>query len=246
MPDSVSEYTSPITQKAEGHELPHSAIELSDVSFQYPADSSTVVDVPCWRVAKGQQLFIDGPSGTGKSTLLNLIAGTLQPSSGTIRILGQEFSSLSSARRDRIRARHIGVVFQQFNLIPYLSVSKNIEAAAHFAGKLDSSVKPHILELFEQLRLPSKLQNQRADTLSVGQQQRVAIARAMINRPEILIVDEPTSALDAAAKDTFMQLLLSSARDCTLVFVSHDIALAEYFSHRSSIQSINRASEGLM
>lgn len=218
------------------------AIKISQLSFAYTRAASPVLKIPCWQVGRGEQVFLQGPSGCGKSTLLNLLSGVLVPSAGDIQLLGQSLTSLSAHQRDRFRARHIGIVFQQFNLIPYLSVQDNIRLAASFSGNPQSEIDELINKLFKSLKLSQKLLSQRADHLSVGQQQRVAIARALVNKPEILVVDEPTSALDSAARDAFMQLLLQVSREngSTLVFVSHDLSLSSFFDRSISLQELNQ------
>lgn len=109
-------------------------VSVQNLRFQYRSDAPPVLDIPQWNVRPGEQVFLHGPSGAGKSTLLNLLAGILQPGAGRIEILSQPLQSLRSSKRDRFRARHIGVVFQQFNLIPYLDAINNIRLAARFGG----------------------------------------------------------------------------------------------------------------
>lgn len=230
------------------------AIELNGMRFGY--NKNTLIDIDNWRVACGSQVFLYGASGSGKSTLLNLISGILTPQQGSIKLLNQPFSSLSSAKRDAFRAQHIGVVFQEFNLIPFLTIAENIELAAHFANnqgnqskqtkhtKHRQATKQRMLSIFERLQLHTTLLTQRADSLSVGQRQRVSIARALINQPEILIADEPTSALDTDNRDEFMQLLLETASHtqdktpCTVLFVSHDKSLANHFNTLVNIEDL--------
>lgn len=212
------------------------AIDIHDLHFAWPGSTDSALVVPDLQIACGEKVFLLGASGSGKSTLLNLVAGVLTPQRGSIRILDTDFSLLGARQKDRFRARHIGLVFQQFNLIPYLDVATNIRLASSFAGfpagNNDANTAPQrIAELLERLRLDASLLKRRADTLSVGQQQRVAIARAMINQPALLIADEPTSALDSDARDSFMQLLLGlqAAAGTTIVFVSHDRSLTAGF-----------------
>lgn len=214
------------------------AITVNNVVQRY-ANSRQVTHINHWQVSQGERVFLHGPSGSGKTTLLNLLAGVLLPESGSISLLGQDFSSMSAKKRDRFRAQHIGVVFQQFNLIPHLTVLQNIELAAFFAGN-KQDIAATAKQLITELNLPANILGQQASTLSVGQQQRVAIARALINRPEILLVDEPTSALDADARDAFMQVLLTlcESANSTLLFVSHDPALASYFSTQQALTDI--------
>lgn len=221
---------------------PEIMIELRDVRFAYSRSQPPVLDIAHWQVNAGQQLFLHGPSGCGKTTLLNLLTGMLTPNSGTIELLNENLTNLAGYQRDRFRAHHIGVVFQQFNLIPYLSVADNIRLAAHFGQQQRKPADSDIAGLLQQLQMPKTLLTQRADSLSVGQQQRVAIARALINQPEILVVDEPTSALDSAASEAFMTLLLSMSRanNSTLLFVSHDHRLATGFDASVSLMQLNR------
>ena len=217
------------------------AIDVRQLTFSYSKSQAPILSIEKWQVAQSEHVFLSGPSGSGKSTLLNLLSGTLEPSSGTIALLEQPFSTLSQRQRDRFRSRHIGVVFQQFNLIPYLTVEQNIKAAAYFA-KADKesaqSLSQRIVNLLEKLQLPASIVHAKADALSIGQQQRVAIARALINSPQILIVDEPTSALDVAARDSFMSLLKAVAKESTLIFVSHDPAMAAYFDKHIDIYTL--------
>ena len=216
-------------------------MHLRDIIFRYQGAPQPVLKIDNWQINQGSHVFVEGASGSGKSTLLNLLTGTLQPQSGTISLLGTAFSSLSMRKKDQFRARNIGVVFQQFNLIPYLSVAQNIEAAAYFANRKQHFSIEAVATLLEKLQLPTALLHQKASALSVGQQQRVAIARALINQPQLMIVDEPTSALDANARDKFMQLLLATATHSTLIFVSHDTSLAKYFSHHYTMEALNSA-----
>ena len=188
----------------------------------------------------GERIFLHGPSGTGKSTLLNLLAGILLPSSGSIDILGERLNTLSARQRDKWRARHIGVVFQQFNLVPYLNAVDNIQLAAHFGGSLNAEDRAK--DLLLAFGINSDHHSNTASQLSLGQQQRVAIARALINQPELLIVDEPTSALDTQNRDAFIALLLEQAtrHNTTLIFVSHDLSLASEFSRVEALSTINQ------
>lgn len=228
-------------QIATSNQIPD-AIRINRLVFSYPGKNSAVVlDIPSWHIQRGERLFLQGPSGSGKSTLLNLLAGILTTTQGSVEILGQNLAALSAHQRDNFRARHIGIVFQQFNLIPYLSILDNIRLAAYFSGITD--IEQEALHLFAALGLDRSLLNKQTSALSVGQQQRVAIARALINAPEILIADEPTSALDSDARAAFMQLLLELCKDQgnTLIFVSHDNSLAQHFQRVLNLASINRA-----
>jgi putative ABC transport system ATP-binding protein len=217
------------------------AIFMSEVAYRYPKSTEDSLNIVNWSVKRGEQVFIYGHSGTGKSTLLNLLAGILTTKQGSITILGQALSELSARQRDSFRARHIGMVFQQFNLVPHLSVMDNIQLAAYFAGTNARLVQQRYPALFEGLSLELNLINRRADSLSIGQQQRVAIARALINHPQLLIVDEPTSALDNESKSGFITMLMSLVKkeQITLIFVSHDETLAPRFSQQISMADLS-------
>jgi putative ABC transport system ATP-binding protein len=218
-------------------------VSVENLKFRYSTDNSSMLDIPAWSLEPGEQVFLYGPSGTGKSTFLNLLAGILLPNTGEICVLGKRLNTLSGRQRDKWRAQHIGVVFQQFNLIPYLDAVSNIELAAHFAGT--KKTKHRALELLNALGIDQHLHNQAAGLLSIGQQQRVAIARALVNSPELLIVDEPTSALDQQNRDAFMSLLFDQAKlhQTALVFVSHDLALADAFHRVEALADLNQAQD---
>jgi len=226
------------------------AIVLNDVVFRWHKHQPPVLQIPHLQIAQHQHLFLYGPSGAGKTSLLNILAGINLPDSGRVEVLGQELSSLSAAKRDQFRAHFLGIIFQQFNLIPYLSVLDNLLLKAQFSrqfSKASSSkeVLHQAQELLAQLDLSSLMQH-KAQSLSVGQQQRVAVARALINKPPLIIADEPTSALDNDNRDNFMHLLLTSAQrhNSTIIFVSHDKTLQNHFSQALDIRTFNPAYAG--
>lgn len=214
-------------------------IDIRQLSFAWPGESP-VLQIERLQLQPGEHLFIQGPSGSGKSTLLNLISGILTGFSGEIRLGGQSLAGLSEHQRDRVRADRIGVLFQQFNLLPYLNLVDNVSLPCSLsprrratAIRRSGSVQAEARRLLQRLQLPAELFERRAVAqLSIGQQQRVAAARALIGAPELIIADEPTSALDPASRDRFMQLLLEELthNDTTLLLVSHDPALATHFS----------------
>lgn len=207
-------------------------IRLRNLTFRWKASAPLLLDIPQLDIMRGEKVFLFGPSGSGKSTLLNVLAGIAKPTSGQVHLLGNDFLKLSQRQRDVFRARHIGIIFQQFNLIPYLSVLDNITLGAHFAGQHGQRVQDRARELCERLRLPDNLLAQPARHTSVGQQQRIAVARALLMKPEILIADEPTSALDSDSRDAFMAVLLETAQQAgsSLLFVSHDKNLHPFFN----------------
>lgn len=216
------------------------ALELKNFHFQWPGQQAFTLDIPAVSLAVGQHLFIRGASGSGKTTLLNLLCGIHALTKGEIFIGGQRFQPLSGAKRDAMRARNIGVVFQQLNLISYLSVLDNVLLAAEFAGKALPAARTRAKALLTALGMGETLWEKPAQQLSVGQQQRVAIARALLNEPALLIADEPTSALDADNRDAFIRLLLSEADRCgtTVIFVSHDAQLATFFGSLLQMENL--------
>lgn len=222
------------------------AVELSRLRFAYRAGQD-VLAIEQLTIARGETVFLHGPSGSGKTTLLGLLAGVLQATSGQVRVLGQDFSTMSSGARDAFRARHLGYVFQMFNLIPYLSVRENILLpirleAARRARLGAQSFEAAVQDVAGQLDIARFLDSPIGE-LSVGQQQRVAAARALIGSPEVVIADEPTSALDTDRREQFLELLFRSCdkAGATLVFVSHDHTLMPLFSRIVELAEINTA-----
>jgi putative ABC transport system ATP-binding protein len=200
-------------------------------------------------IRRGEMMAIVGPSGSGKSTLLGLLGGVLTPERGTVYVLNESLTTMAPSARDRFRVDHIGFVFQQFNLIPYLSVLDNVLLPCRFSERRRSraiaggnSLRNEALRLFSHLDLDPALQTRPVNALSVGQQQRVAVARALIGQPEIIIADEPTSSLDAERQEDFLNLLLQEceASHATVLFVSHDRRLASRFSRIVALPEINR------
>ena len=219
------------------------AVHLSDVGFAFEQGEERVLDIPSWEIARSERVFLQGESGSGKSTLLSLLSGMFVPSSGQVSVLGTAVSSLSTRERDRFRAGNIGFVFQQFNLIPYLSVLDNILLAARFAATTGVSARARAEELLIKVNLGVELHDRPAGQLSIGQQQRVAIVRALINSPELLLVDEPTSALDHRNRDSFLELLteILGESGCAMVFVSHDPEIGKYFDSKLTMHDLNQA-----
>ncbi|WP_299963267.1 ABC transporter ATP-binding protein [uncultured Roseobacter sp.] len=218
-------------------------LQLDAVRYRWPGRSGFDLQIPLLGVTPGQTLLLRGESGSGKSTLLSLLGGTVLPQSGTVRILDTDMASLGAAARDRFRAESIGVIFQQFNLLPFASVMDNILLPLRFApARRDRVAHPQgeARRLCSALGLPENLLRQGAGTLSVGQQQRVAVARALIGQPPLILADEPTSALDAANQGAFLDLLFAqcAARDATLIMVSHDARLADRFDQTLEMADI--------
>ncbi|MEL6365054.1 MAG: ABC transporter ATP-binding protein [Pseudomonadota bacterium] len=226
------------------------AVDLRDVRFRWRTGPDVLV-VDRLSVAAGERVFLRGPSGSGKSTLLGLVAGVAEPQSGAVRVLGSDMARLSGAERDALRADGMGVVFQLFNLLPYLSVLDNVVLPCRFSRRRrdravasSGSVAAEARRLLDTLGLEEKARRgAKASDLSVGQQQRVAAARALIGAPRLILADEPTSALDADARDTFIALLLDEAKTsgAAVLFVSHEAALAERFDRAEDLATLNGA-----
>jgi putative ABC transport system ATP-binding protein len=216
-------------------------------SFDQPADQSggkdgrlTVLDLPRFSIANGEQVALIGQSGGGKTTLLHLFAGLLVPDSGTINIAGIELSRLSEQGRDRFRAGNIGYVFQTFNLLPAFTAIENVKLGMSFGqGNVDAG---RAAELLDRVGLAERA-NYRPGQLSVGQQQRVAIARSLAGRPKLLLADEPTANVDPTSAETVLDLIRSSCRDegISLLLVTHDMNVAQRFDRVDELDTINRA-----
>ena len=226
-------------------------LDLQQVGFRWRRDLPPVLTIPAFQVAAGERVFLAGPSGAGKSTLLALIAGIAIPETGDVQVLGRSLPGLGAAARDRFRADHLGIIFQMFNLLPYLPVLDNVMLPCRFsparrqqAVARDGSQEAQARRLLGALGLQTEALLRRPVTeLSVGQQQRVAAARALMGAPDLVIADEPTSALDADRRLEFVELL---ARECdasgaALLFVSHDLSLAPRFQRQVSLADINAA-----
>jgi len=229
------------------------AVDATGLTFGYESKTD-VIDIDELRIESGERVFLHGPSGCGKSTLLALIGGVITPREGQLNVLGQELTALKNAARDQFRADHIGFVFQQFNLVPYLSVDENVCLPCRYsprrqerARKDDASVEKAAARLLNALGITGPLRARKPTDLSVGQQQRVALARALIGRPELIVADEPTSALDADRRSEFISLLLSECdrSSSAVIFVSHDRSLADYFDRDIDLRTTNAAEGSL-
>ncbi|MEL6413711.1 MAG: ABC transporter ATP-binding protein [Pseudomonadota bacterium] len=225
-------------------------VRLTDLHFAWP-DQAPLLAIDRFELAQRERLFLRGPSGSGKSTLLGLIAGVLDSGQGEIRVMNEDMGQLSGSGRDQVRADHLGVIFQMFNLVPYLSVVQNVILPCRFSKRRLRKVQEtggaeaEAKRLLERLGLDDEaLQARNVTELSVGQQQRVAAARALIGGPSLVIADEPTSALDSDARDRFIELLSEEVTQtgAALLFVSHDSSLAPLFDRAIDLADINGAS----
>lgn len=238
----------PQTAKVEVAPLSESQLEsvlaVKNLSFAWPS-SSFQIGITDLNVESDEHWLLEGPSGSGKSTLLQLLGGVLLPQRGEVQILGQSWAALTAAQRDLRRADHVGFIFQQFNLVPYLSALENTLLPCRFsparckAAESSGGLKDEARRLLAALGLGAKeIQLRRAARLSVGQQQRVAAARALIGRPSLVLADEPTSALDADNRAAFLELLFSEARSAktAIVLVSHDNSLRPHFERHLTLE----------
>ena len=227
---------------------PQAAVLLENLFFFWPGGQGESLRIPHFALPRGGQVFLSGPSGSGKSTLLGLIAGILIPNSGSVMVEGTRVNALTGAQRDAFRGAHVGFIFQQFNLVPYLSILENVLIPCRLsairrarAAEKDGSPEKAAALLLERLDIAPDLWDRRVTKLSAGQQQRVAAARALIGSPPLLIADEPTSSLDADRRAAFLRLL---TRECeraqaSLLFVSHDQSLAQSFPVQVTLADLN-------
>ncbi|PID59917.1 MAG: methionine ABC transporter ATP-binding protein [Gammaproteobacteria bacterium] len=227
-------------------------LTIDKLEFRWPGDSEPTLAIRNFAIDTGEHVFLAGPSGSGKSTLLGLIGGVLEPGKGAISLLGTDLGQLGAAQRDRFRADHLGIVFQQFNLLPFLSLVDNVLLPCRFskrrrqrATQQGKRLGDEAKRLLERMHLPidTIVGTAAISRLSVGQQQRVALARALVGAPELIIADEPTSALDDKARDAFLELLFEQADTAgsTILLVSHDTRIAGHFPKRVSLTDLNRA-----
>ena len=210
-------------------------IRLAGVTKTYQAGSPPALADVSIGVAAGEVVAVMGPSGSGKSTLLNLVAGLDKPTTGTVTVAGRRIDALGEGALARFRARHVGIIFQFFNLLDDLTVEDNVLLPAQLAGasRRQARARAQAAELLERMGIGEHRDDYPA-RLSGGQRQRVAIARALVNSPELLLADEPTGALDTASGLEIGRLLRElNAGGQTLVLVTHDPALAERFAART-------------
>lgn len=216
-------------------------IVLKDISFQYP-QSEFKLKFQELSIQAGSKTAIIGPSGYGKTTLLNLIAGILIPDSGAINVGENMVHSLSDSDRRKFRIQNIGFIFQDFRLIPYLNVYDNILLPFRINQYLKpgKSSKDYTMKLADELGI-GKLIKKYPAKLSHGERQRVAIARALINEPQLLLADEPTGNLDPANKQHIKKMLFNAVetQNATLIAVTHDHEMLDGFDHIIDFKTLN-------
>lgn len=209
-------------------------------SYRSPGgEVQRIVDVPTFDLAARQQIALEGRSGTGKTTFLNLIAGILRPDSGSIVFDGQELVGAAESKRDAFRAQHMGYVFQAFHLLPGHTAIENVELGMLFGNGSDREFAEHLLE---RLGMADRMRYKPAQ-LSLGQQQRVALARALANKPQLVLADEPTGSLDVhhAAEALALTRELCTEQGAALLLVSHDHNVLQSFETRLDLAQLNRA-----
>jgi putative ABC transport system ATP-binding protein len=201
-------------------------IHLSDINVRLPGSPSPLFHLPHFQVAAGSRVLIHGPSGKGKTTMLNIVSGQFSPDSGRVLIGGTDLGALDEDARARFRRRHFGIVFQRWNLIDHLTVLENIllgipeKSFDRRSNRATVALRKTGLEM---------LAARRAGALSPGEQQRVAVARMWAASPEIILADEPTSSLDGPGAEGVVDTLLQAAQGRTLVVVSHDPRIRSRF-----------------
>ena len=206
-------------------------MEVTNLRFSWQAGHATL-SFPDISLERGEHLFLHGPSGSGKSTLLSLLAGMLRPTDGSVRILGTDIHRLGAGARDQFRADHMGVIFQQFNLVPYLTTLGNVTLPCGLSALRSQRSEPTVTEeaerLLTALSIPRDHWQRKVTRLSIGQQQRIAAARALIGAPGLILADEPTGNLDSANGEEVMNLLQHLNKEgTTIVMVTHSPSDAE-------------------
>jgi putative ABC transport system ATP-binding protein len=221
-------------------------IEIRDLRKTYQVGK---VDVAALRgvdltVKPGEFVAIVGPSGSGKSTLFHIIGGLTPPTSGDVRVAGQDLAAMTEAGRTRLRKRSVAFVFQKFNLLPNLTARDNI-AIARYIGGADSKPEASFEEALRLLGIANRLDHKPSE-LSGGEQQRVAIARAIVNHPAILLADEPTGNLDSESSKAVLEVLrgLNERLGQTILMITHNpeaAAYGHYIVHMRDGRIIERA-----
>ncbi|MGA9834560.1 MAG: ABC transporter ATP-binding protein [Trebonia sp.] len=220
-------------QHIAGQHIAGDVIRFDGVTKIYQAGAPAALADVSLTVAAGEVAAVMGPSGSGKSTLLNLVAGLDKPTSGAVTVAGLRIDTLGETALARFRARHVGIIFQFFNLLDDLTVADNVLLPAQLAGASRRLARARAEGLLEQLGIEEHRDDYPA-RLSGGQRQRVAIARALVNSPELLLADEPTGALDTATGQEIGRLLRElNAAGQTLVLVTHDPGLARRYAART-------------
>jgi len=213
-------------------------LQLTDLRFAYPGGEASVT-VRSWSVNRGERVALTGPSGAGKTTLLRLIAGILEPQSGSVSFDGGDLRAMTAGARRELRLARMGVVFQDFALMDYLTVAENLLLPLRLGTGATLAHEVTARGLADRLEV-GRYWNKPAAQLSQGEQQRVAIARALVHGPELVLADEPTASLDSARKMTAAHLMLADARErhAALIMVTHDPELLPLFDRVVSLEEL--------
>jgi ABC-type lipoprotein export system ATPase subunit len=215
------------------------ALTITQLTFCYPGSQARVVDIASLTLARGEQALLTGQSGRGKSTLLYLIAGLMEPTGGTIEVHGQDIHALHGHKRDEFRGSAIGMIFQTFNLLQGFSAAENVMLAMMFSDIPRGEHRSRAHELLGHLGVDRP--DAPPEQLSIGQQQRVAVARAVACKPDLVLADEPTASLDPENAVGAMDLIQTACREsgAALLCVSHDPSMAERFERRASLDELS-------
>ncbi len=217
-------------------------LKLDQIKKQYRqpnGETLSILDVPAYQVAAGEQVALIGPSGCGKTTMLHIIAGITKPTSGRVMLDGVELSKYSESARDRIRADKIGYVFQTFNLLPGFNALENVVLGMTFArGKRDTA---RARKLLERVGLSHRISHH-PSKMSVGEQQRVAVARALANRPKLLLADEPTANVDPQNQQQIVELIRNTCEEekIALILVTHSREVSDQFERIDLLSEVNQ------
>lgn len=197
-----------------------------------------VLNIDHFSINQGEQVALIGQSGGGKTTLLNVISGITLPNAGQVLVDGTDLTKLVEPARDRFRAQRIGIVFQNFHLLPSLTALENVLLGMAFSGKAD---RAFALSLLEKVGLTHRLHH-RPPQMSVGEQQRVSVARALANKPRLMLADEPTASVDLANQGRILELLRDGCREqnISLLLVTHAHEVSSQFERIEELSSFNR------
>ena len=213
-------------------------LKIKNLEFSYTSDP--FLKIPSCEIKSGETIFVEGPSGVGKTTWLEILSGILSPQKGEYWLSNKRVDQMTAVEKDLLRLKEISLIFQGHNLVPFLSVMDNLLlpfwlGANHSISEEETNKKAN--ELINRLGLLG-LENKKVSQISQGQAQRVAAIRALLKKPKLLLADEPTSSLDFKTRDEFMKLLieLCHSEQTSLIFVSHDLSLKSHFSRIVSLK----------
>ena len=216
-----------------------SIIQIEKLTKRFPVGKSefTALNGLTLHIERGEFIGLVGPSGSGKTTLLNIIGSLDSPSEGTVTVLGQSIASLSHKQSAKLRNKHIGFIFQTYNLLPVYTVYENVEFALLLQKLSSGTRKKAVMDALEWVGLTDKVKS-KPSMLSGGECQRVAIARSMVKRPEIVLADEPTANLDSKNSHHILQTMknLNKELNTTFIFATHDEKVMQYLNRKVSLE----------